>query len=57
MPYGLHSANEIFQLEISKIIVSSEGAANSQDDIIVWGETKKIHDQRLKTVLQKIRDS
>ncbi|CAB4033003.1 retrotransposon-like family member retr-1 [Paramuricea clavata] len=57
MPYGIHSASEIFQLEISKIIAGCDGAANSQDDIIVWGETKEIHDQRLKKVLDKIRDS
>ena len=35
MPYGIHSASEIFQLEISKIISGLEGCANSQDDIIV----------------------
>ncbi|CAB4018481.1 Hypothetical predicted protein [Paramuricea clavata] len=57
MPYGIHSASEIFQLEISKIIAGCDGAANSQDDIIVWGETKEIHDQRLKKILDKIRDS
>ena len=57
MPYGIHSAGEIFQLEISKIIAGCEGAAISQDDIVMWGETKEIHDQRLKTVLEKIRYS
>ena len=57
MPYGIHSASEIFQLEISKIIAGCDGAANSQDDIIVWGETKEIHDERLKKVLDKIRDN
>ena len=36
MPYGIHSASEIFQLEISKIIAGCDGAANSQDDIIVF---------------------
>ena len=57
MPYGIHSASEIFQLEISKIIADCEGSVNSQDDIIVWGETKQIHDQRLHKVLAKIKES
>ena len=57
MPYGIHSASEIFQLEISKIIEGIDGVANSQDDIIIWAETKEIHDARVKQVLTRIRDS
>ena len=57
MPYGIHSASEIFQLEISKIISGLEGCANSQDDIIVWGNTKEQHDERLKVVFDHIRQS
>ena len=57
MPYGIHSASEIFQLEISKIIEGIEGVANSQDDIIIWAETKELHDARGKQVLTRIRDS
>ena len=34
-----------------------EGCANSQDDIIVWGATKKEHDQRLRSCLTRIRQS
>ena len=54
---GVHSASEIFQLEISKIIAGCEGSINSQDDIIVWGENKEIHDQRLQKALAKINES
>ena len=57
MPYGIHSASEVFQLEISKIIFGLEGCANSQDDIIVWGNSKKQHDERLKAVFHHIRQS
>ena len=31
--------------------------ANAQDDIIVWGDTKEVHDQRLHKVLSRIKDS
>ena len=41
MPYGIHSASEIFQLEISKIIEGIDGVTNSQDDIIIWADTKE----------------
>ena len=57
MPYGIHSASEIFQLEISKIISGLEGCSNSQDNIIVWGNSKEQHDERLKTVFDHIRQS
>ena len=57
MPYGIHSASEILQLEIYKIISGSEGCANSQDDIIVWGNSKEQHDERLKAVFDHIRQS
>ena len=36
LPYGILSASEIFQANISEIIEGLEGAINSQDDIIVW---------------------
>ena len=57
MPYGIHSANEIFQLEISKINEGINGVANSQDDIIIWADTKEAHDARVTQVLTRIRDS
>ena len=57
MPYRIHSASEIFQLEISKIIVGISGVANSHDDIIIWADTKDTHDARVQQVLTPIRDS
>ena len=57
MPYGIHSVSEIFQLEISKIIEGISGVANSQDDVIIWADTKETHDARVQQVLTRIRDS
>ena len=34
-PYGIHSANKIFQIEIGHVIKNIEGTRNIQDDIIV----------------------
>ena len=57
MPYGIHSESEVFQKEISKIISGINGCANCQDDIIIWGETREIHDQCLKNVLARVKES
>ena len=57
LPFGIHSASEIFQQTISEIIESCEGAKNSQDDIIIWGETKQQLTDRTVKVLEKIRKS
>ena len=38
MPYGIHSASDMCQQQIAQIIENIEGAKNSQDDIIIWGE-------------------
>ena len=55
MPYGIHSASEVFQLEIADIIDGIENAENSQDDIIIWGENQDQHDQTIRKVLNRIR--
>ena len=59
LPYGILSAWEVFQQEItSEIIISAvRGSANSQDDIIVWGRILAEHNERLNKVFLKIRKS
>ena len=57
LPYGIHSASEIFQRAITSIISDVPGTANSQDDIIVRGRTLAEHNERLSKVFLKIRDS
>ena len=56
-PYGILSASEIFQADISKIIEGLEGSRNSQDDIIVWGKTLTEHNNRVSKVMTKISES
>ena len=57
MPYGIHSASEIFQKAVAEIIIGIENAANMQDDIIIWGSSQKEHDEVLIKVLDRIRES
>ena len=54
LPFGIHSASEVFQIKIAEIIEGIDLAENSQDDIIVWGRSKEEHDEVLKEVLQRI---
>jgi len=57
LPFGIHSASEIFQAEIANIISDVENAANSQDDIIIWGNTLEEHNETLIKVLSRIKNS
>ena len=57
LPYGIHSASEAFQREITSIILDITGSANSQDDFVVWGKTLQEHDERMRKVFLKIRES
>ena len=51
-----YSAREVFQREVISVIYIP-GSANSQDDFIVWGKTLQEHDERLRKVFMKIRES
>ena len=57
LPYGIHSISEVFQKTVSSIISDIQGSANSQDDIVIWGKTLEEHDNRLRKVLLKVRES
>ena len=57
LPYSIRNASEIFQVNISEIIEGLEGTRNSQDNIIVWGETLAEHNNRASKVMTKIRES
>ena len=57
LPFGIHSAAEVFQKKISQIISDIDGVANDQDDIIVFGRDEEEHDKALKQVLDRIRET
>ena len=55
--FGISSASEIFQHTIEQILSDISGVRNISDDIIVYGTTKEEHDQSLKSVLSRLKDS
>ena len=47
LPYGIHSASEVFQKTISSIVSDIQDSTNSQDNIVIWGKTIAEHANRL----------
>ena len=56
LSHGIHSASEVFQREVTSIILDIPGSANSQDNFAVWEKTLQKHDKHLRKVLLKIRE-
>ena len=52
-PFGMKSAQEVFQKRISQHFSDLEGVENDIDDIRVHAETQVKHDQRLHSVLER----
>ena len=57
LPYGIHSASEVFQREVTSIISDITGSANCQDEFVVWGRILQEHDKLLRKVFLKIREN
>ena len=41
MPYGIHSASEVLQVKVAQIMEEIEGCLNSQEDILIWADSKE----------------
>ena len=57
LPFGISSAPEIFQREMSKILDNTEGVICHMDDILVHAKTLEDHDARVREVLGKLQES
>lgn len=57
LPFGITSAPEIFQRQMSTLLKDHKGVVVVMDDILVYGATKEEHDDRLNAVLKTFRDS
>ena len=57
LPFGISSAPEVFQIKVSEILGDMEGVVGLIDDLLVYGRSKEEHDERLRKVLQKLRES
>ncbi|KAL2104360.1 hypothetical protein ACEWY4_001228 [Coilia grayii] len=52
LPFGITSAPEIFQREMSKLLKDQNGVAVFMDDILLYGNMTEQHEQRLQNALR-----
>ena len=56
MPFGIHSAQEVFQKTMDMALEGINGCKSIIDDMLVWGSSKEEHDQNLRQVLERTRE-
>ncbi len=57
LPFGISSAPEVFQREMSRLLDGLPGVICLMDDVLIFGVSQAEHDSRLAAVLQKLSDS
>ena len=57
VPFGITSAPEIFQHEMSTLLHGLKGTEVIMDDILIYGKTREEHNTRLKKTLDRILES
>ncbi|XP_042345404.1 uncharacterized protein K02A2.6-like [Plectropomus leopardus] len=57
LPFGISSAPEIFQREMSVLFRGQNGVEVYMDDILVHGRDEKEHEERLQNVLQILKSA
>ena len=57
LAFGISSSSEIFKKAMSQLFEDIEEAEYIVDDILVWGETIEEHNQRLRNVLERVKQS
>ncbi|CAC5384578.1 unnamed protein product [Mytilus coruscus] len=56
MPFGIKSAQEVFQKRVSQLFENLKGVETDIDDTLEWGTTRKEHDDRLRLVLNRCQE-
>ena len=57
LPFGISSAPEIFQREMSKVLVGLEGVICQMDDILICSKDNKSHQIRVREVLERLSNA
>ena len=55
LPFGLNSANEVFQKRVSQVFGGIKGVKVMYDDVLIFGSTEEEHNERLRTALGRAR--
>jgi len=56
LPFGIVTAQDIFQQKIDEIYEGLPGVVAIVDDILVYGKTKEEHDHNLRRMLERSRE-
>ena len=54
LPFGISSAPEHFQRRMTEALTGLTGTVCLMDDILIYGATRKEHDERLRKVLERL---
>ena len=57
LPMGISLAPEIYQRKMTELLTDLEGVICSMDDVLVYGKDDASHDERLRKVMERIRQS
>ena len=57
LPFGISSASEIFQREMTNILQDLEGVMAYQDDVIIFGKTEEEHNKCLEKVMRRVSEA
>ena len=55
LPFGINSASEVYQQVISDLFSGISGVVCYQDDILIYGQDEKQHQERLHVVLERLK--
>ena len=57
LPFGVHSAQEVFHKRIQQIFGDMSNVETDIDDILIWGRDERIHHRRLIQCLERMREN
>ena len=57
LPFGITSAPEYFQCQMSELLSDLEGVVCLMDDVLIHGKTASEHDERLEKVLHILQNA
>lgn len=57
LPFGINSGPEHFQRRMSQLLVGLNGVIWHADDVLVCGENRAEHDERLTAVLKRLQEA
>ena len=57
LPFGLSVSQDLFQLEMDRILENSPNVCNIADDIVIYGENEAEHDQCLRSFMDTAKQN